>query len=137
MKLGTKISCMKKWDGFDFEYNRSYENPPREGTDASDECYAFNKAFRAYLNRSLKPYGWQVVKSKPNYFDVTVVITDGDNYMYISIGDVRYTNNVCDRILYRTMAHAKDWRGGNNNYTNIDNLVEDCMRLAARTKKVV
>lgn len=121
-KIGVKARNMKKWDGFNFELNRTYEKPLREGTDSSDECNSFRRAFRNYLKKELAPYGWTLVKSKPNYFDVTEVVTDGEHFAYVSVGDVRYTRNVCAQILYRTMKHEKDWTGGPNRYANIDEL---------------
>lgn len=121
-KIGVKNSKMKKWDGFDFNKNRSYNKPLREGTDCSDEGNAFRRDFRAYLKKELAPYGITLVKRKPNYFDVTEVVTDGTKFAYVSVGDVRYERNVCSDILYRTMAHENDWTGGRNQYTNIDDL---------------
>lgn len=131
MKIGVKNNKMKKWDGFDFNENRSYEKPLREGTDSSDECNAFRRDFRAFLKKELAPLGWTLVKSKPNYFDISEVVTDGEHYAYISIGDVRWPmgGNVCARILYRTMAHAKDWSGGVNRYCDIDQLPQAIANL--------
>ena len=32
----TTIKKLKKWDGFDFERNKTFEKPLREGTDSSE-----------------------------------------------------------------------------------------------------
>lgn len=121
-KIGVKNRKLKKWDGFDFRTNCSYEKPLREGTDCSDEGNAFRKDFKAYLKKELEPYGITILPSKPNYFDVTFVVTNGEKFAYVSVGDVRFKRNVCDEILYRSMAHAKDWTGGRNKYANVDEL---------------
>ena len=118
----TTNKKMKKWDGFDFDNCKSFDNPPREGTDASDETKQFRKDFYSYLKKELTPFGIELIKGKPNYYDVTVVVKKENKYAYVSIGDVRFQRNVCEDILYRTMAHEKDWKGGRNLYTNMDDL---------------
>ena len=122
-------SKFKRWNGFDFDNNRSFDNPPREGTDASDEAKQFRKEFYAYMKKELTPYGINLIKGKPNYYDVSLVVNKGDKYAYISIGDVRFQRNVFEQILYRTMKHEKDWTGGPNRYTNMENLPNTIINL--------
>ncbi len=57
------------------------------------------------------------------------MITDGSKYIYVSISDVRYNPRVFDEVLYRTMAHDKDWRGGRNLYCHWNDVGEACRKL--------
>lgn len=51
-------------------------------------------------------------------------------FYYISISDVRYWKNEwADYILYRTMEHEKDWTGGSNQYSSLNDLSENLIKL--------
>ena len=55
--------------------------------------------------------------------------------MYLSISDVRFApRQWAKSILVRTMAHAKDWTGGRNNYCDLAGVrtaVDQLMKEAA------
>lgn len=57
-----------------------------------------------------------------------------NKFVYFSISDVRCSNvrhDVLDRILVRTAEHNKDFRGGNNGYTELENFKFAVERLLA------
>lgn len=59
-----------------------------------------------------------------------------NKFYYISIPDVRYKNNEwANNILYRTMKHEKDWTGGTNQYSSLQNLAENLLNLDLKISK--
>ena len=57
-----------------------------------------------------------------------------NKFVYFSISDVRCSNvrhDVLDCILVRTAEHNKDFRGGNNSYTELENFKFAVERLLA------
>lgn len=58
------------------------------------------------------------------HFCVSGFIKNQDNnkFVYFSIYDVRCNNDVLDCILLRTAENNKDFTGGNNSYTELENL---------------
>ena len=89
--------------------------------------------FKSFLKKELAPYGITVINRKPNYYDVTEVVTNGTKFAYISLRDIRYNScfgkNILDNVLYRTMEHEKDWTGGRNCYCHVDDLVSNIVNL--------
>lgn len=124
----------KKWIGYNFQYGH-WDNPPREGIDEHDEMKQFFRDFRSDLRAALKKAGLKVYRMKPNYYDVTAVISDpeGTRFVYLNIGDMRYEKFWNERILIRTMAHAQDWTGGGNHWTDTEHLIENITWLMERT----
>jgi hypothetical protein len=121
---------LKKWVGFDFWNNRTFEKPPREGTDESDEMKQFFRDIRSDLKKSLAEKDIIIHRLKPNYYDVNAVVTDGNGkFAYISLGDMRGNVNWNQRILIRTMKHEKDWTGGANHFVNYDDIPEQILWL--------
>ena len=116
-----------KWIGFDFDHNRSYDNPPREGTDESDEMKQFYKDFRSDLRKEMKIRNLKIVKVSKNYWDITALVSDpdGKSFVYISLGDMRY----CDKVLIRSASGPDDYTGGSNHYTSLDKMYDDVAEL--------
>lgn len=123
----------KKWYGFDFERNKSFENPPREGTDASDEAKQFLRDFRSDFVASLKAKGLVLHSfNKCHYYAYAVVTNEAkDKFVFVSIDDVRYPlmGYWNDRILVRRMKDEKDSIGGSNHFATMDELDEQIVRL--------
>lgn len=59
----------------------------------------------------------------PNHFEWSAVVRKNDKFIYIHLGDVRFSNWY-DDALVRTMAHPTDWRGGKNNKCRFDQIGE-------------
>lgn len=125
----------KKWIGYDFNYGH-YDNPPREGggTSETDEMRQFFRDFRSDLKAAFKDTNIKIYQMKKNYYDVTLVLSnlDESKFIFVSIGDMRYTTRWNERILYRTMKHATDWTGGMNQYTDTEHLVSNLKDLMER-----
>lgn len=52
-----------------------------------------------------------------------------DKFVYISIPDIRFNRNWQNDILIRTAKNDRDYTGGRNNYTTIEKLSTDIMKL--------
>ncbi len=117
----------KKWIGFDFDRNRTFDNPPREGTDESDEMKQFFRDFRSDLKASLKGTGLKIYQMKKNYYVVTLIISNEEEtkFCLLSCGDVRWSN-WAQNMYIRGMDNPTDWSGRNYNnvWTNLTCLDE-------------
>lgn len=124
----------RKWVGYDFT-DGHWDKPLREGTDESDEMRQFFKDFKSDLAAALKKAGLRIYQIEPNYYDVTAVISNPEKtrFVYISLGDMRYEPHWEARIMYRTMAHPKDWTGGANHWTDAEHLVDEVKWLMERS----
>lgn len=114
------MKSFMKWNGKSVEDCGSY---------MSKEATSFVTAFRNMLKRELNPYGIEVVYLKPNHYDCSGFVKKEDHYIYISYSIPRYGSRIdfkrtgfADGVLYRTAKHEKDYRGGNNNFSNIESL---------------
>ena len=101
-----------------------------------DDYKSFERKFKNVIKKIL-PEGYAIHSWNSNHYECSWVIkTPHENYIYASIPDVRYWQNEWfTNIVYRTMEHDKDWRGGPNNYTNIFKFAEDVRILEERRLK--
>ena len=69
-------------------------------------------------------YGWELVNIGRNHYCFSAFIKNQENkYVYISISDVRHFNkDWFYHILYRSAEHEKDYRGGCNQYSDLQGL---------------
>jgi hypothetical protein len=70
-----------------------------------------------------KKHNWQLKMNKNHYCFSVVIKRDDERFVYVSISDVRYFRDEWNKsVVYRTMEHEKDWKGGSNHYANINEL---------------
>ena len=102
---------------------------------AGDDFKSFNTKFKNAVKKLL-PDGFSIhTWSKGHYYCSAVIKTPGNRYIYLSIPDVRYSQNEWfSNILYRTMKHEKDWTGGHNCYTTLFTLAKDIQAMEDREK---
>lgn len=107
------------------------------GSYMSDEAKTFVRAFKNYLKRNLP--GCVLEGFKPNHYDTFgfVVRPDGSivyvsyalnrqrDCCYADFSDDTYLNGV----LYRTASSTKDYRGGQNHFTSINNIAKAILEL--------
>ena len=114
-------SRMSKWYNFDFENCQTNET----GYDRK----AFNKFgldFKKEINTLLEDIGAEVHSISRGYFILSGFIKKDDKLVYFSIDDVRFNKFQKDTmILVRTAKHDRDFTGGRNNFSNLDNLKKD------------
>lgn len=86
----------------------------------------FAAKFKRIIEKEL-PEGYSLHSFNKGYFYVSGVIkSPGEKFIYFSISDVRFFGNKwATDILYRTMAHDKDWTEGQNHYTSIADFKEN------------
>lgn len=108
---------IEKWFGYDFEPAEC-----RTGKDFS----AFARNLKSEISAQLKGTGYTIVGFSKGYFFISGFIHNERNgkYMYFSVGDVRYSKNWHKDILVREARNEKDYRGGNNRYTSLENFKE-------------
>lgn len=97
----------EKWFGYDFE----------SGCTTTKEYEQFQRDCRSDLKKMAAENGLELHEFYKNHFCFDAVLTDGEKFIYVGVGDVRYGcwNSSTD-VLVRTMQHAKDWRGGGNHF---------------------
>lgn len=88
----------------------------------------FNKAIKAFLKKSFP--GYTIIPTKGAWCEASGFIQDKDTgaTVFYSFQDYRY-GDWKKRILIRTAKHEKDYTGGANHYTDIDNMYADVMML--------
>lgn len=95
----------------------------------SSGCYTgedykiFERKYINYLKSLCKEHGWEFVWGHKNHYEFTACFSFNGKYAYVSIGDVRHQrNDWYYHILYRSMEHEKDYRGGSNCHTDLPSL---------------
>ena len=104
---------MKKWSGHIFS----------SGTTNGDDFKKFFSEFRSAFKKECKKFGIEVIPFKINHYCFTGFVRKDNEYVYFSVGDVRCDGVWFKRVLYRTAKHERDWTGGANNWTTLENLV--------------
>lgn len=117
-------NAMEKWINHTFS----------TGCEAGPDYVAFQKAARADLRRQAKTAGYTLHKFNPNHYEFSAVLRDEatGEFVYISISDVRFNRNWFYQVLYRKMAHDKDWTGGQNQYCAWADITESLRRMRRR-----
>lgn len=97
---------------------------------AGNDFKSFNIKFKNAIKKQL-PEGFEIHEWIEGHYCCSAVIkTPSGNFIYISIGDVRFCiNEWFENILYRTMKSEKDWTGGRNHYASFFNLGEAIKKL--------
>lgn len=95
-----------------------------------DDFKSFNtkykNAIKKLLSSEYEIHSW----NKGHYYCSGVIKTPEQKFIYFEISEVRYwSNEWFTNILIRTMAHDKDWSGGNNHYTTLFTFAEDISKL--------
>lgn len=109
---------IEKWLNYNFEPVEC-----RVGKDFT----SFSKAFKREIKLQVDEIGCEIVGYSKGYFYISGFIYNPrtDTYMYFSIPDVRYDpNGWYSNILVRTANNAKDFKGGNNQYTSLKSFTD-------------
>ena len=95
-----------------------------------DDFKSFNTKFKSAVKKQL-PEGFEIHSwNRGHYYCSAVIKTPSNNFIFMSIGDVRWCiNEWFENILYRTMKNETDWTGGNNHYASLFNLGEAIKKL--------
>lgn len=105
------------------EYN--FSSGPVTGGD----FISFNTKFKNVIKKLL-PEGYTIYSwNRGHYYISGVIETPDKKYIYLSIDDVRWSDNWLKYILIRTMNNPKDWTGGMNHFTSLFSLGENIKKL--------
>lgn len=102
------------------------------GSVTSPEYKQFQNEYRSLLKQIGKDNDFELHSFNNNHYDFSAVMKSNKTncYYYISISDVRYfSNEWANHILYRTMEHDKDWTGGHNCYSKLEELGNNLLSL--------
>ena len=94
------------------------------GPYTGQDYLTFQRKYINYLKSMCKDNNWQLVNVGKNHYEFTAFVKHPDNlYIYLSISDVRFFKNEWfNNILIRTAEHEKDYRGGCNQYSDLQGL---------------
>jgi hypothetical protein len=125
-----KMSPNKKLSKFVSDYaNYQFES----SIEKTKEFKTFATKFKNVIKSILEETNPNFILDSFNigHFCVSGFIKNQDNnkFVYFSIYDVRCSNDVLDCILVRTAENNKDFTGGNNCYTELENLKFELERL--------
>lgn len=100
-----------------------YKSIEDYGGVTSPDYKEFEKTYKNYLKEMVNDIGGELVNFSPNHYEFSCFIKRNGKFAYMSISDVRYWHNEWhNHILVRTASNETDYKGGSNNYTNLDNL---------------
>lgn len=103
------------------------------GCYTGEDYKSFERKYINYLKNMCKENGWEFVWGHKNHYEFTACFSYMGKYAYFSISDVRFWQNEWyTHILYRSMEHDTDYRGGTNCYTDLPHLSEAITRLFER-----
>ena len=103
------------------------------GCYTGDDYKSFERKYKNYLKSVCNDNGWELVKFSPNHYEFTCFIKKEDKYIYFSISDVRYFKNQWySNILVRTAKDDRDYTGGSNQHTSLEELPSYLGRMFAR-----
>lgn len=100
-----------------------------DGAYMSKEAKSFVTAFKNMLKRELSGEGFNIVKISPNHYDLSGFIEKDGRYCYIAYTMPRWgekidfsDNGAARGVMYRVAKNDRDFRGGHNNFSAIENL---------------
>jgi hypothetical protein len=106
-------TILLKWKYYHFE-SASY---------IGEDFKLFAKEFKMFLKDIMHSQGGELLVYSRGHFEVSAFVQRSDGQIiYISLSDARQGPNAFDRILYRTAQHTKDYTGGHNNHTSVEDL---------------
>ncbi len=114
-----------------------------DGAYTSSEYNLFQKNYKEVLKDICKEINFELKQFNKNHYCFSAVLSSKktEQSFYISVPDVRYfSNEWADNILYRTMEHEKDWTGGSNYYSKLNDLDFNLLELdnqILKTRQVV
>ena len=109
-----KLNELKKY--LDYQFST--------GCETGEDYKIFERKYINYIKSMCKEYGWTFVKALKNHYEFSAFVKNNkEQYVYISISDVRYfTNEWFGHILIRSAKDENDYRGGPNRYCGLPTL---------------
>ena len=108
---------IEQWNGYNFE----------SSSGLTEEFAAFAKDFKKYIQTHL-PENAELVNFNRGHFYCSGFIKRDEKFVYFSISDVR-GNESWKNFLVRTAKHDKDYTGGSNDWTSLENFTSKVEKL--------
>lgn len=107
----AKLSELKKY--IDYEFS--------SGCYTGEDYKTFQTKYINYLRSICKENGWIFVRALRGHYEFSLFIKDNENnYVYLSISDVRFfPNEWFNHVLIRTAKSEEDYTGGRNQYYSL------------------
>lgn len=108
-----KTQGIKKWIGYIFKFNESDVK----------QFKSLSNSIKAEIDAQVYQEGCELITFTRGYFGISGFISNADRtrFVYFSVPDVRDMSVWYKHILVREAESEKDYRGGINNYTSLDN----------------
>ena len=101
------------------------------GTTTGEDFKIFAKVFKKYIKNNLPNNATLADFSIGHYF-ISGFVQKNSKYAYFSISDVRhFPNKWFEDILIRTAKDAKDYTGGSNENTTLENFKQEIDTLVS------
>ena len=123
---------LDKWYDKEITDWGAYTHPEYKQWKTEYEYTDFQRNYRSVLKDLCKDIGMELHSFNKNHYEFSAVLKSNvtNQFYYISISDVRtFKNEWANHILYRTMAHEKDYSGGHNCYSSLKELPENLLNL--------
>ena len=110
----AKLEELKKYLNYEFS----------TGCYTGEDYKVFERKYINYIKSICKEYSWEFVKALKGHYEFSAFIKNyKEQYIYISISDVRFFKNEWfGHILIRTAKNEKDYTGGQNRYCGLPTL---------------
>lgn len=118
---------------------KDFKNYDFESCDVPSDCYGdyphanfFKKHFIPIARKEFKALAKRIgaeIDFSAGYFGYTAFFSKNGKFVYVSVGDVRFSANWYDDILYRTAKSNKDYTGGSNRYCSYEELENELSYL--------
>ena len=100
------------------------------GGTTGEDFKIFARKFRSYVKKNLPANSQLINFSGGHYYVSGFVKKKGSKFIYFSISDVRYfPSSWYNNIMIRTAQHDKDYAGGSNSHTTLENFKINIDRL--------
>lgn len=111
------INKLEKWKKHEFS----------SGIYAGEDFLMFSREFKKYLKEICKNTGFELIKFNRGHYDISAFIKKNDNYLYISVPDVRFNSFWHENVLIRKAKDETDYIGKSNHFVRMDDLEEAIM----------
>lgn len=121
--LMKSLNNLWKWEGHEFSsWSTNWQ-----------DFNSFARNYKAFIKDVAKELWGEIVAWNKWHYECSWFIKVGDKFIYLNCGDVRWWARRREQVLMRTATHPKDYTWWANNYTHIDDMVDNIKRLLSRS----
>lgn len=106
------------------------------GCYTGEDYLSFERKYRNLMKYIAKNIGAEMVSFLKGHYHCSCFFKKGEKYIYVAFADVRfYEGEWFKRILYRDAKHEKDYTGGHNKYTSLEDLERSLRELFSKLER--